>query len=93
MVCCQRDGELCSMCTGAMLKPVMVEVGYTYRMKRQFEQLLEKRIDQTIEADRMVETGQQKSQNKKGSGGVDPGVRQMYRLQVQEKIKMMQRRI
>ena len=34
------------MCTSSLLKPVMVEVGYTYRMKRQFEQLLEKRVDQ-----------------------------------------------
>jgi phosphoribosyl-dephospho-CoA transferase len=50
-IICQKQGHLCQTCSNSYLKPVQVEIDYTYRMKREFEKLLEKKIDQINKID------------------------------------------
>ena len=44
--CCTSAGQLCHSCTNQMMKGIRVEIDYVHRMKRQFEKIIEKRIDQ-----------------------------------------------
>ena len=60
-VICFKDGDVCHWCANKMLREIRAETGLTYRIKRNFEKVLESKIDEMANA----HVGQSDIQSKK----------------------------